>query len=147
MIKKIAICFCALILMTGCGIKKKESLLFNEAVSDWNIYFVKESNFPACNKYYYRLFNRNKEVIIPKDMLNSTTDIKTFFTASAYDVCGESDTRKSVFIAFDYFVKKESGFDEKRMGIMNISADQKDEDKFSLYEPSSGNTYEFKLKQ
>src|SRR6218665_388133 len=84
----IVLILATVVVIAACSVSRKteRSLLFENTVYDWKVYFVKENNFPAGTDRYYEVFYKGEKLVLPKEITGGVRDIGRFITAAALDI-------------------------------------------------------------
>lgn len=91
--------------------KVKRTVLFEGSKTyPWKIEYAQENHFPAGKSHYYEVFYNGTQLVIPREIFNSISDISKFTNANGFEI--QHENNNAVLITIENIPKHENGFDQ-----------------------------------
>ncbi|MCD2425804.1 hypothetical protein LQ567_23675 [Niabella pedocola] len=114
----------------------RRTLLMENRVHHWKLYFVKKSNFSVGTYRHFELYYKNRPLVLPKAVTDGQRDINTFEAASIID--NRSNAFGTAVVTFEGHFTDTAGVGYRQLVTLHIRPLFNDD--LQVYNPCNGAT-------
>lgn len=105
-------------LLLGSCYATKKTLLFENRVHRWQVYFVKEEHFSAGPRRYFEVYYKGQKLSLPKEVTDGKREVSEFISAVAAD--SRTSHFGTVIVIFEGDFKTDEGVPYRTFVTLHI---------------------------
>lgn len=132
-----AVLLLIIIVIASCFVSRSNrTLLFENNLYQWKIYYVKDHKVFVGTHSYYEVFYKGEKLVLPKEITGGVRDVEQFKAVSGYEM--QETNNDAVLIVFEGYFMKENGFEERQVITILVRPASGNKDELEIHNMQNG---------